>query len=74
MSGFSQSLTCPHCWLQWHNIISVVYTDLIVNSVRGILLIKYNLKKLSCVEFHEYVSVNNELLRKVASSEKYETS
>ena len=29
MSGFSQSLTCPHCWLQWHNIISIVYTDLI---------------------------------------------
>ena len=27
MSGFSQSLTCPHCWLQWHNIISIVYTD-----------------------------------------------
>ena len=24
MSGFSQSLTCPHCWLQWHNIISIV--------------------------------------------------
>ena len=23
MSGFSQSLTCPHCWLQWHNIISI---------------------------------------------------
>ena len=29
MSAFSQSLTCPHCWLQWHNIISIVYTDLI---------------------------------------------
>jgi len=23
MSGFSQSLTWPHCWLQWHNIISL---------------------------------------------------
>jgi len=45
-----------------------------VDSVRGILLTKYNLKKLSCVEFHAYVSVNNELLRKVASSKKYETS
>ena len=66
MSGFSQSLTCPHCWLQWHNIISIVYTDLIVKSVRGILLTKYNLKKLSCVEFHAYVSANNELLRKVS--------
>ena len=34
ISGFSQSLTCPHCWLewQWHNIISIVYRDLIVNS------------------------------------------
>jgi len=29
MSGFSQSLTCPHCWLRWHDIISIVYTDLI---------------------------------------------
>jgi len=45
-----------------------------IDSVRGILLIKYNLKKLSCIDFHAYVSANNELLRKGASSDKYETS
>jgi len=45
-----------------------------IDSVRGILLTKYNLKKLSWIDFHAYVSANNELLRIVASSDKYETS
>ena len=46
-----------------------------IDSVRGILLTKYNLKKLSCIDFHAYVS---QFLRTVsccavASSDKYET-
>ena len=42
------------------------------DSVRGILFTKYNLKKLSYIDFHAYVAANDELLKKVASSEKYD--
>ena len=40
-----------------------------IDSVRGILLTKYNLKKQSCIDFHAYVSANNELLCKGPSSD-----
>jgi len=43
-----------------------------VDAIRGILLTKNNFKKLSCMKFHEYIARNDELLHRVASSEKYD--
>lgn len=42
-----------------------------VESVKGIILTKYNFKDMCCSEFYKYVMNKPALLRKISSSEKY---
>ena len=43
---------------------------LLLDSVKGIILTKYKLMHLTCEQFYAYVIANEDLLRKVGSSEK----
>lgn len=43
-----------------------------VESVKSILLLQYNFKEISCQEFHDYILKNDELLKSVSCSEKYD--
>ena len=40
------------------------------DSVNGIILTKHNMKNVSCEKFYAYVIGNEELLRRVGSSDK----
>lgn len=42
-----------------------------IDSVKGIVIIKYNFKNYSCVEFYNYLLSNSELLKQISNSEKY---
>jgi hypothetical protein len=55
--------------------INVQWSDernkLDIESVKGIILVKYNFKDMTCVEFHKYLLSKPDLLRKISSKEKY---
>jgi hypothetical protein len=45
---------------------------LLIENVAGILLVIFNFKDWTCLQFLEYISTQNDLLLKVCSSAKYE--
>lgn len=47
-------------------------TRLKIETLKAILTIKINLK-MSCLQFYEYLTSNPEMLRQIASKEKYKT-
>lgn len=42
-----------------------------MESVKGILIVKYNFKNYSCVEFYNYLLSNREVLKQISNSDKY---
>lgn len=42
-----------------------------IESVKGILIVKYNFKNYSCEEFYKYLLSNPEILKKISNSDKY---
>ncbi|XP_042325766.1 SCAN domain-containing protein 3-like [Sceloporus undulatus] len=53
---------------QWTNEMN----NLNVDSVKGLLLVKYNFKHLSCSEFYKYIVSQQGILAEISSSIKYE--
>lgn len=57
------------------SLMSAQWTDtrnsLDIDSVKGLLLVKYNLKNFQCRDFYNYVLNKTDLLAKVSSSDKY---
>ncbi|KAK1901966.1 putative protein kinase UbiB [Dissostichus eleginoides] len=45
--------------------------QLSVESLKGILFVQYNLKDMSCKDFHAYLLSNRKLLGKISSTAKY---
>jgi hypothetical protein len=54
-------------WVQW----TKERGNFNIESVKGILLVQYNYKHLSCKEFHGYLKNNQQLLMQMRSTEKY---
>jgi len=45
--------------------------SLIIDSIKGLKLTKFSFSGMLCKDFHLYLSKNPDLLRKIASVEKY---
>lgn len=58
------------------SLVASQWTDarnkLIVGNVKGLLILKYNVK-LTCIEYHDYLLSKPELLKKIGNSAKYTT-
>ena len=46
-------------------------SKLTVESIRGVLLVQYNFKHMSCKDFYNYLKNNMHLLKEIQSSNKY---
>ena len=47
------------------------WNQLSVPSLKGILFVQYNLKDMSCKDFHTYMLGHKTLLKKISSTAKY---
>lgn len=58
------------------SLITTQWTDdrnrLKLESVKGMLMVQYNLKEFSCVSFYNYLLSKPKLLQKIGSSDKYQ--
>lgn len=66
-SNSSVERVFSHINVQW----SDERNQLNIEAVKGILIVKYNFKQMTCSEFHKYLISKPDLLRKISSSQKY---